>query len=98
MLYVSPENWEELNSPAVVVASDAATNNEAEREIGDWAGENSFARTTEPYLRIIRRNGRNLFQGVCYRITEEHLDAAREMNRRTDERIARMTPHVLVES
>lgn len=92
MIFVHPDPW--TDAPSVVVESDASTNAEAMRQIEDWAAENGFARTNEYWLRPIRREGRTLFQAVCYRLTEEHRAAGAEQIERIRRRTARMPAHV----
>ncbi len=67
---IDPEHWQKANS--VQVDSDAADNAKAILEIEDWAAENGFARIHEYWLRQIRpKDGRPVFRGICYRLTEE---------------------------
>lgn len=55
----------------VQVDSDATDNATAIAEIDAWAAQNGFARTDEYWLKQVIRNGRRIFRGICYRITEE---------------------------
>ncbi len=71
---INPSNWGEPQASIDVVQIDAeaASNRDAVGDIEDWAAEHGFARVNEYFLRRIRRkDGRIVFRGVCYRLTEE---------------------------
>src|SRR5437016_1447328 len=72
-----PVNWNAVN--AVQVDSDDADNVQAMFEIEDWAAEHGFVRTSEYYLRRVRRrDGKRVFRGFCYRMTAEELESAEQ--------------------
>jgi hypothetical protein len=68
---VDPQDWQGVNT--VQIDSDAIDNALAIREIDEWASEHGFARTNEYWLRqvILTRDGRRVFRGICYRLTQE---------------------------
>jgi hypothetical protein len=51
-------------------------------EIEDWAAEHGFLRTSEYYLRRVRRrDGKRVFRGFCYRMTPEERENAEQDDR-----------------
>lgn len=67
---IDPADWEKAN--VVQVDSDAPNNKEAIIDIENWAADKDFVRTTEYWLqRILKKDGRKVFRGICYRLTEE---------------------------
>lgn len=72
---IDPSNWENAN--VVQIDSDAADNQQAVDEIEDWAADHRFARVNEYWLRpIVRQDGRRVFRGVCYRLTQEEVHSS----------------------
>jgi hypothetical protein len=70
IVQTDPHNWQDVNT--VQVDSDARDNDQALREIDAWAASNGFLRTDEYWLRqIIKKDGRRVFRGICYRVTDE---------------------------
>ncbi len=63
---------------AVEVDSDAPDNMQAIHEIDDWAAEHGFARVSEYWLRQRKVNGRRVFRGICYRLSEDEVKAIGE--------------------
>lgn len=91
-VWVDPPNWKEMNLNTVQVDSGAGDNVEAIREIDEWAYENGFARTTEYWLRRIRReDGSFVFRGFCYRVTQEVEQSKREAHERLVEAVSRQS-------
>ena len=75
--FTGPEEIDNL--PAVVVYSDAATNDAAIREIDQWARTHGFIRSREYHLNTVLREGRLLRYSACLR-PREGADAAAEMD------------------
>lgn len=73
-----PKTLEGAN--VVQVDSDASDNTQAIREIDDWAEQQGFVRSSEYWLRPLLREGKKLFRGVCYRISNEEIEAANATN------------------
>jgi hypothetical protein len=71
---IDPADWGTSNT--IQLDSDAPGNREAIIEMDEWAAENGFARINEQWLRRIQRGGRQLYRGVCYRLTEEEQQSS----------------------
>jgi len=71
----------------VQVDSDAPTNAGAVIEIEEWAGstQKGFVRTNEYWLRQIIRNGKRLFRGICYKLTDDERLAIDQDGKRVAE-------------
>jgi hypothetical protein len=80
------------SASAVVIDSDASTNEQAIRDIDDWAAANGFSRTPEYWLRVISRDGKRHFRGTCYRLTEEERRSAADTVRDVQQRAGRLIP------
>lgn len=91
---IDPAGWESAN--VVQVDSDAPTNKEAIIDIENWTADKDFVRTTEYWLqRIRKKDGRKVFRGICYRLTEEVVrsnEAACQSNAEVLENMP-VTPH-----
>lgn len=75
---------------AVQVDSDATTNELAIRDIDAWAAENGFLRTNEYWLRVVIRDGRRHFRGVCYRMTDDERLAMESYLHEVQDRASRL--------
>jgi hypothetical protein len=65
------------HAPVVLAFSDAATNEQAIREIDEWARAQGFVRSREYALNVRQRpDGKRVFYGACYRLTAEDRRAA----------------------
>ncbi|MEE9293543.1 MAG: hypothetical protein V3W34_01060 [Phycisphaerae bacterium] len=87
---VDPQVTSDVN--IVQVDSDAPDNRDAILEIEQWASEKGFVRTNEYWLRQIVKNGRRLFRGICYRISNEEQTAMREDAKKIEETVQSMQP------
>ncbi len=85
---IDPAEWQ--NASVVQIESDAPNNIDALKEIENWAYQNGFARTTEYWLRHVRRNGKLIFRGICYRVDEEDRDSQREAQERIEANVKQM--------
>ncbi|MGA2582659.1 MAG: hypothetical protein ABSG31_05230 [Tepidisphaeraceae bacterium] len=73
---IDPSKWEDAN--VVQLDVEAPNNMEAILALEDWAGEHGFARVRENFLRIIvKKSGKQVFRGVCFRITAEERKSVR---------------------
>ena len=99
---VNPAGWEKPASEidVVQVDSDARDNAAAVLDIERWAGEHGFARVNEYWLRPIHKgDGRRVWRGACYRLTEEEVRSSNEVNLAHEQRVRAMpvTAHEGVE-
>src|SRR5207249_2550611 len=76
------------NLPAVLVFSDAASNDAAIREIDAWAHAHGFLRSREYHLSTVLRDGRRFYYSACGRpygaaeAAEDDIRQARELRDR----------------
>ena len=85
---IDPAEWQ--NASVVQVESDAVNNIDALKEIENWAYQNGFARTTEYWLRHVRRDGQLIFRGICYRVDEEDRASQKEAHERVEANVNKM--------
>jgi hypothetical protein len=81
---VHPEDHKEADM--VRVYSDAAENENAVREITQWASEHGFLRTREHHLNTVLTEMGRFYEGFCYRPEEAHQRAAAEAIERIEKR------------
>lgn len=84
----------------VQIDSDASENIDAIHEIDDWAARHGFARVSEYWLRrIVTRDGRRVFRGICYRLTDEERQSAEAASAEHEKALASMpaTAHRMVD-
>jgi hypothetical protein len=82
---IEPKNWAKSN--IVQIDVDAPDNSQAIDALIEWGEHNGFARVRENFLRIIvTPEGKKVFRGACYRITDEEV---RSGNAHADEAIQR---------
>lgn len=74
---ISTDPAEYKGLPSVVLYSDAENNDAAIREMDAWAREHGYVRTNEYHLNVVIRNNLRIFQGFCYKWTEENKEAAK---------------------
>ena len=85
-----PKNWRRTNT--VQVFSDAPDNPTAVAEIEQWAAERGFARSSEYWLGRARTEHGDVFRGLCFRITDQEIQRARERSEATAARTLAMSP------
>jgi hypothetical protein len=103
VIIVNPKNWDvpEAGVDVVQVDSDAAENIAAIGDIENWCEQHGFARVNQYWLRtIVRPDGKRVFRGVCYRLTDEERQSAEAANREHERQVMQMpvTPHRAGES
>lgn len=74
------------HASTVQVESDVGNPWLALDEIEDWAAGHGFVRTSEYHPRQVLVDGQRRFRTVCYRMSDEELEAIEDAQRRMTER------------
>lgn len=85
---IEPENYKTASTVSVICQ--ATDNIDAIKKIDSWARAHDFRRVPSYHLNKVKRNGVIMFQGVCYRWTAEHSQAAEEDIKKFRERLEKM--------
>jgi hypothetical protein len=89
IIYTNPKEIA-TETATVLVYSDAVSNIDAIKEIDAWARERGFVRTREGHLNVALRGGKQVYKGVCFRLEEEDVEAAKVSIERNKRRLEEM--------